>query len=279
MLFQPESEITLPDSKNSQSGRNNMRKMLTKLPCYIILFICHNIAYGDLLYLKDIKDALEAKISSSNEDTLTAIIEKREITNITVDTSNKKTFPDTFTISSNTSKIFCKIVEMNSTRIIAKIPIHEVESFNIALSKQPEKINFIYDNSIDNEAETLFSTKQHDTTINKNVQRTSGLVTGLVHSKGLPLARCEIKLYKLEKSGVFFRKSYIQKETGYLETITNNDGVYSFNKIPEGAYKLYWRQSLGDEWKQRIEMEPDIIVRIGEKTFAGILDIDKGVMK
>lgn len=257
-----------------------MQKIVIKLSFYLVLFMCHNIAHGDLLYLKDIKDGLEVNITSSNENTLTAIIDKREISNISVNTLNKENFPDTFTLFINTNKVFCKIVEINSTRITAEIPMVEVESFNITLSKMPEESNFIYDNSLDNETkpETQFLNKQHNT-INKNQQKTPGLLTGLVHSKGKPLASCEIKLYKLEKSGVFFRKSYIQKERGHLETITDNNGVYSFNKIPAGAYKLYWRQSLGEEWKKRIEMEPDIIVWSGEKTFAGILDIDKGVMK
>jgi hypothetical protein len=87
-----------------------------------------------------------------------------------------------------------------------------------------------------------------------------GKVSGCMLIRGKQLKGCQVKITLLEKWALFGKP----KEGIKFETITDKDGHYSFEKIPPGGYKLYWKPPNETSWIRSIKMEPDFFVETGE---------------
>jgi protocatechuate 3,4-dioxygenase beta subunit len=53
-----------------------------------------------------------------------------------------------------------------------------------------------------------------------------------------------------------------------LDAVTDSDGVYRFENVVPGGYKLTWLPEGQNRWIRRIALRPDIMVRGGETTRA-----------
>ncbi len=87
-----------------------------------------------------------------------------------------------------------------------------------------------------------------------------GKVSGRMLKKGKTLPGCQVKITCLEKWGLFGTP----REGVHFETVTDENGHYSFDKIPPGGYKLYWKPSHESSWIRSVKMEPDFFVETGE---------------
>lgn len=87
-----------------------------------------------------------------------------------------------------------------------------------------------------------------------------GKVSGRMLNKGKPLPGCQVKITLLEKWELFGKPS----EGISFETTTDVDGHYSFERVPQGGYKLYWRPPNETSWIRSIKMEPDFFAETGE---------------
>lgn len=248
--------------------------------CFLFLILSCNKTKGDQLYFRGIQSALELDITSNDQNTLTATIQKQNIINISVNTLDNQPFPDSFLLLNKHNKVSCKIIESKSNHIIANIPMQEIARFDINVSDELKGDLFIYENNFDannTTANTNNLIEQKYIYEEEHLPDDFGTIKGSIVSNGKPISKCQIKIYKLETKIVFLKKTYV--ETIHYETITNVNGNYYFEKIQKGGYKLYWKRSLGEQWTKRIEMEPDFFVWDDKKTFVGILDIDKGTLE
>ena len=87
-----------------------------------------------------------------------------------------------------------------------------------------------------------------------------GKVSGRMLNKGKTLPGCQVKITLLEKWGFFSSP----REGAHFETVTDKNGHYSFDKIPPGGYKLYWKPPHESSWIRSVKMEPDFFVETGE---------------
>jgi len=87
-----------------------------------------------------------------------------------------------------------------------------------------------------------------------------GKVSGRMLNRGKRLKVCQVKITLLEKWALFGKPS----EGIKFETITDENGHYSFEKVPPGGYKLYWKPPNETSWIRSIKMEPDFFVETGE---------------
>jgi hypothetical protein len=89
------------------------------------------------------------------------------------------------------------------------------------------------------------------------------VATGSVHGRllqgGRPLVNCAVVIVPMHKDGA-------TDNTGVREpisTVTDADGVYGFENVPVGSYKLTWLPAGTQQWIRRIEMKPDVFVHEG----------------
>ena len=93
-----------------------------------------------------------------------------------------------------------------------------------------------------------------------------GNVEGKILHSGSPLPDCQVKLQMLEKSGLLAKGYRPIDGAAEIETVTDKDGVYHFENVSPGLYKLYWKPPSETSWVRRFKMEPDVIVEPGKNT-------------
>lgn len=245
-----------------------------------ILILYHGFAisfcskvYCDQLYLKGLDHGIDVTIKKTDKGLITATILKRHIVDIAVNPSDTGPFPDILEFLYSHKSIHCKIIEIEDNAVHAEIPMVEIASFNIDLSAQTATGDIYYRTDMKTDTPWMpdrIKDRQWEGR-DRIIREEPGIIKGKLISLGNPLPGCQVKIYRLVSNGFLFFKSYKQAE--YYETITDNSGNYLFEDIPAGAYKLYWKSSLGEPWMMRIETEPDIIVMSGEMTIASPLDI------
>jgi hypothetical protein len=96
-------------------------------------------------------------------------------------------------------------------------------------------------------------------------ESTGGTVYGRLLNKGRALVRCQVVVVPLHMDkGVYC----FDPQRQVINTTTDEEGVYRFENVPAGGYKLTWLPEGQDRWIRRIAMSPDITVRSGETTKA-----------
>ncbi len=92
---------------------------------------------------------------------------------------------------------------------------------------------------------------------------TGGTVYGRLLHKGGPLANCQVTITPMRKGFT----GYVAEGAGKLPPVTtDNHGVYRFDNVPSGTYKLSWLPQGTNQWIRRIAMRPDLTVRTQETT-------------
>ena len=254
--------------------------ILTLVLCLIFFKSFYSKAYSDLLYLKGSNSGIEVEIKEADKDSVTAAIPRKHISDIEVNRLDTVPYPDILELQYNNDPIHCKVIEIGENVVHTRIPMDEIVSFNVGFTNSTDSEDVYYkreNNRINTPGiTTLYKNRQKDEKdgiISKDI----GMIKGSILFQGNPLAKCQVKIYRLTTKGFLFFKSYKQEE--YYETITDSNGCYLFGGIPAGAYKLYWKNSLGEPWMKRIETEPDIIVVGGKQAIVSPLDINSGLIE
>ncbi len=271
----------------------------------LILTICAE-TYADTIKLEGFGEKIDVKILGMNEEYIKVVVPQREIGSIGLKSELDDKFPDSVLINvdGRESKVVCKIVTITKKpgSITMKIPREKVTAIQIAVpgseedtdSKQRDALAERRSESvpppvdierlkeqIKEELRLEFERKQgkEDVAIEEKIQEelrnefekkektyeaeNYGRVVGRMLFKGKPLQGCEVKIQMLEKWGLFGK----QEEGLRLETVTDEDGRYIFEKVLPGGYKLYWKPPRESDWIRSINMEPDIFTEAGETYF------------
>lgn len=133
------------------------------------------------------------------------------------------------------------------------------EELMYAIERKQEKDEYEIEEKIKENLTIEFEKKQQ---IKEDIFEAEnyGNVSGRMLNKGKTLPGCQVKITLLEKWGFFGSP----REGVQFETVTDENGHYSFDKVTPGGYKLYWKPSHESSWIRSIKMEPDFFVEIGE---------------
>lgn len=105
-----------------------------------------------------------------------------------------------------------------------------------------------------------------------------GVVEGRVLRRGQPLLDCRVRLVRLEeRPGLFgLGRDYVPADV--LESKTGRDGLFRFERVPVGRYKVKWTVPGGDSWIRILSPEPDLAVGAGKTTTFRDIDMARGVL-
>ncbi len=95
-------------------------------------------------------------------------------------------------------------------------------------------------------------------------EQPTGAVEGRVVRGGLPLPNCRVRLIEIDR-----KRGYVVSEQGpdkTFETTTDEEGLYRFEQVAPGWYKLKWTVPGGKNWVRFLTTEPDLVVEAGETT-------------
>lgn len=268
----------------------------------LILTICTG-TYADTLKLEGFGEKIDVKILEMNEEFIKVVVPQREIGSMSMKSQDDDKYPDSvfIKVDDKEDEVICKIVKITKKpgSITLQIPRERVASIQIAFpgteqdtagdqgdasarSAQPPVDVERLIGRIKEELRDEFERKQgkDDTAIEEKIKEdlrlefenkkqmedaafeveNYGRVTGRMLAKGKPLPGCQVKIMMLEKWGMFGTP----KEGLRFKTVTDENGVYHFEKIPTGGYKFYWKPPNESSWIRRMQMEPDLFVEAGE---------------
>ena len=97
-----------------------------------------------------------------------------------------------------------------------------------------------------------------------SIERPTGTVEGRIVRGGLPQPSCRVRLIKIDQ-----KRGYVVGEQGpdnIFETTTNEEGLYRFEQVAPGWYKLKWTVPGGKNWVRFLTTDPDLVVEAGETT-------------
>ncbi len=97
----------------------------------------------------------------------------------------------------------------------------------------------------------------------RQAERTGGTVYGRLSNRGRPLASCQVIIRPMTKK---FTGYSFNRDVRPIRTTTDAQGVYRFENVPPGSYKLSWLPQGTNQWIRRIAMRPDLAVRVRETT-------------
>jgi hypothetical protein len=235
----------------------------------LLLTICTKLC-ADTLKVEDFEEKISVKILEMNDEYVKAIFPKRVIGSINVQSKRNDKYADTVFIRVNDKEksINCKIGEITKSPacITLRIPREKVTALQIDF---PDSEQNMYSERRDDfglhrkdsrsasvDAEKLKEQIKEDIFEAENY----GKVSGRMLNRGKTLPGCQVKITLLEKWGFFGSP----REGVHFETVTDENGHYSFDKVTPGGYKLFWKPPHASSWIRSIKMEPDFFVETGE---------------
>jgi hypothetical protein len=91
-----------------------------------------------------------------------------------------------------------------------------------------------------------------------------GTVRGRLMQNGRPLANCNVVIVPMEAE----RRAYgFDPSLEPLTATTDPEGVYYFEHVPAGKYKLTWLPERTNQWIRRIDIKPDFVVHAGQEVY------------
>ncbi len=94
-------------------------------------------------------------------------------------------------------------------------------------------------------------------------EETGGTVYGRLSNRGRPLPSCQVIIRPMTKT---FGGYSFERGVQPIRTTTDAQGVYHFENVPPGPYKLSWLPQGTNQWIRRIAMRPDVAVQTQETT-------------
>ncbi len=265
----------------------------------LVLTICTNM-FADTLRLEGFDQNVDVKILEMNEEFIKVIVSQDEVNSISVKSERESQYPDAVfvNVDGKEKKIICKIMEITKTpgNITLQISREKVSAIRIAFPGSDQKDTLsahredraqppvdaeLLKEQIMEQIRHEFEIKQEEQVqesvsiedkIKKELrgelenrekvydEENYGRVTGRMFYKGELLPGCQVKITLLEKWGIFGKP----KEGLCLETTTDENGRYLFEKVNPGGYKISWKPPHESTWIRSIKMEPDIFVEAGE---------------
>jgi hypothetical protein len=90
-----------------------------------------------------------------------------------------------------------------------------------------------------------------------------GEVFGQLLNGGRPVVNCHVVIVPMHEVNGANR---FDEDRKALASVTDENGVFHFEGVPAGGYKLTWLPEGQNQWIRRISMKPDVHVRQGETT-------------
>jgi len=98
-----------------------------------------------------------------------------------------------------------------------------------------------------------------------NVAFEGGEVRGRLSHKGRPIANCSVALVPLKKT---WNGYTVDGSDHPMIRQTDGNGVYFFQNVKPGPYKLSWLPEGERQWIRRAEFCPDVRVKSGDLAYA-----------
>lgn len=99
-----------------------------------------------------------------------------------------------------------------------------------------------------------------------------GSLQGRMLAGGKPFVGCRVKVRRLEKMGFFGTRA--KKEPRIFDAVTDEQGIYRFDQLPEGPYDIYWIPPGKNYWVRLLREEPTVVIHAGREAVQPDINAD-----
>lgn len=227
---------------------------------------------------------LDLRVQDITEQRLLVEIRLADIERLRIDVSSDELYGDRFSLRNCPDEFEGKVVSMSGESAILALPRHIVATLEI--EPAPGTAGAAY-RSEDAEAPApqtevtpqagemevlgaVTTDRQRDAEFDI-VNALFGSLRGRMLVDGRPYAGCKVKLRRLDTGFVLFA---VTKPPRLFDAITDDQGVYRFERLPEGLYDIYWIPPGSDYWVRLLKEKPPVVIGAGAETVQPDINAD-----
>jgi dipeptidyl aminopeptidase/acylaminoacyl peptidase len=217
-----------------------MGKMNLDMPVLVLLatvLLCPRRTDADELRFVGEKAACRCSVVAVDDKTVELRVAGKEVTHFRIGDDRSAPFPDRLRLEGHRRDRQARILAWEKGILVLRVSRRDVSQVTMARS----------------------ATKKPSDT-----QARLGNATGEVRVRGKPAGGVTVRAVRIAVS-TFLGERRTTQEKSYVAR-TDKHGVFRFEKLPPGSYKIYVQLKPEDGWIRRLRDKPDFVVKAGERT-------------
>lgn len=263
----------------------------------LTLALCFSqVGAGDTVTFVGTGCELNVKVEDITESLITVVVRRSDIDRLRIGFTSEELCSDTLTIKNCTDEFKVKVVSMSQhsvvlvfpkkivatleTRAIADtfsdVPLREMEgrltlradTYNDTPSKGDDGLVALRGDvaQLAQELETFKDeAEEKERTLKADMEAAVyGRVRGtMVLANGMPYAGHEVKVRRLIGPSLPFGKGKFDDESLVFAATTDKQGVFLFERLPDGPYDIYWIPPRKSYWVRLFKDKPAFRINAG----------------
>lgn len=260
----------------------------------LILVLCFGgLARAEVVTFVGSDCQLDLRVQDVTENLLTGVIKRADIKRLRVGVSSDDLLSDRLLIRDCSDEFKVKMVSMSEEWVILVLPKDIIATFE--LGPKPETpSNAPVSQDVKPGAQQaevappgreLKTSKARTGDMEEGVESDVlkilfGSLRGRMLANGKPYAGCKVKLRLLMPSYLsrIFSGKRDDTDSQLFEATTDDQGVYRFERLPEGAYDIFWIPPGRDYWVRLFKKEPGVVIHAGAEVVRPDINADMRVV-
>lgn len=239
----------------------------------LVLFFAR-VAQGDTATLVGSGCVLDLQLHDIEEHVFVVEAKRGDIARLEVAAPGPELYSDRLFIRNCTDEFEAKLISMSKDSVILRLPRYMVATLEVGLMPgtagdaprshdvESAALHQAEVTPLAREREVLKARTTGKGTPPTNVGNAEfGSLRGRMLANGKPYAGINVKLRRLDtESWDFFAR---KKRPQLFDTITDGQGFYRFEQLPEGSYDIYWIPPGRDHWVRLLKKGPAVVIHAG----------------
>ncbi|MEE9584843.1 MAG: carboxypeptidase-like regulatory domain-containing protein [Candidatus Brocadiales bacterium] len=239
----------------------------------------------DTVFLSGMEGGLSVKVLEMRGNYVTVIVSKDDIGSVSYSMNDKDDFPDVVTIYPEGVELKCRAEDAGDGTMVLDVRRDAITAVNVSFDKEGKKsrrrekmedaalapsAGRLSGATVDKLKEELRRELLAEMRSERQLEEkaftseNTGRVEGTITQGKNPLPGCKVKMVLLVGGSGIMSRYVTAKDREALETVTNEEGHYTFEEVLPGGYKLFWMPPWENSWIRRMRIEPDVFVEPGE---------------
>jgi hypothetical protein len=260
----------------------------------LILVLCFGgLARADVVTFVGSDCQVDLRVQDVTENLLTGVIKRADIKRLQVGVSSDDLLSDRLLIRDCSDEFKVKMVSMSEEWVILVLPKDIIATFELGSTPEtPSNAPVSQDvkpgaqqAEVAPPGRELKTSKARTGDMEGGVESDVlkilfGSLRGRMLANGKPYAGCKVKLRLLKPS--YLNRIFTGKrdDTGpqLFEATTDDQGVYRLERLPEGAYDIFWIPPGRDYWVRLFKKGPGVVIHAGAEVVQPDINADMRVV-
>ncbi len=262
-------------------------------PVLILVLYFGGMARADMVTFVGSDCQLDLRVQDVTENLLTGVIKRADIKGLRVGVSSDGLLSDRLLIRNCSDEFKVKMVSMSEEWVILVLPKDIIATFELGpMSETPGDAPVSPDvkpgaqqAEVAPPGRELKTSKARTGDMEGGVEsdilkNLFGSLRGRMLANGKHYAVCKVKLRRLKPSYLtnIFTGKRDDTCSQLFEATTDDQGVYRLERLPEGAYDIYWIPPGRGYWVRLLKKGPGVVILAGAEVVKPDINADMRVV-